>query len=865
MSKEAFQEQRELVELFSEAIANEHQNIHVISMDDEWLRIKSPIIEQIKSISFLSAGPPLDDLVDSIVAKASNNQSHSHFNKERFEHLISATYDNISTDCDVSEQKGSISFSIFSCRHRTTGDLERYIAIYPRASMTKVAAYLQDYHSDLLSGADRLLVVRSEPAHELTTKQKETTLTFFPDAKILRFETLAKGSVGNSNSPEPLTDPDEFQIPQRWTTSRAGRKMELDAATVTSFCTAELQEHAQRRIVLLSGAGGAGKTHFARFLNDKLQNNGQEVFFLSAKLISTVASETTIASLYDAYAVCQKASGQNTEVSQEIFNLRFLVDSPTIIVDGLEEIVTMLGDRFSVGAFFEDCLRMSHEVANGRIIITSREGQLPSEISDFVYEYELQLFDENQSNDFFRRYFPHDSARANLAFRIAKEISTEGRIILPLICLLIAIDIENAADIHELQAQLDRGEFKALKNIETFIKRMIKREDKLGVSWPVDETMTALAELAVLRVNGPLDFELTRNKLTSILGSGFSLDSRIDDAIKNFVLFDYNNKTNSLTFKYDFVRTIFLAEFIANKFCAFEIEALTDEATLSVFETNLVPGSDVLNQLITVLDVGRAADFREILGLLLDHVIDGNVPMRDHKQYAFVVSNLFYLFLATQPNSPDRNENTAIAARFFSAEKKSGELHRPYFLLYNQDPKRTYKFALDSTKIIEGVFSGFEADANITADEDTYFYRCKFENALSHPPVARSSLWSANFDESCEFDQSFLASQTKYSATLERTEDRKSDELMRYLSQFSNGQSLNKIHSENMLSGTFSSRVGLDAQTIFDILKQKGIIVQHPERRRGLYHLDPTTRKSVRKFIFDHTSDALIDQVLSEL
>lgn len=864
MSKEAFQEQRELVALFSEAISNEHQNIHIISMDDEWLRIKSPIIDEIKSISFLSFGSSIDSLQENIVAKASDNQSHSHFNKDRFEHLISATYDDILIDCDVSEQKGSVSFSIFSCRHRTTGDLERYIAIYPRASMNKVAAYLQEYHSDLLSGA-RLLVVRSEPSHELTAKQREATLDIFPDAKILRFESLATGSFENSKAPEPLTDPDEFQIPQRWTTSRAGRKVELDAATVTSFCIAELQEHAQRRIVLLSGAGGAGKTHFARFLNDKLQRNGREVFFLSAKLISNVASETTIASLYDAYAVCQKARGQHTEVSQEIFNLRFLVDSPTIIVDGLEEIVTMLGDRFSVGAFFEDCLRMSNEVANGRIIITSREGQLPPEIADFVSEFELQLFDEDQSNDFFRRYFPYDTGRANLALRIAKEISTEGKIILPLFCLLIAIDIENAADLHELQAQLDRGEFKALKNIETFIKGMIKREDKLGVSWPVDETMHALAELAVLRVNGPLDFELTRNKLTSILGGGFSLDSRIDDAIKNFVLFDYNKKSNSLTFKYDFVRTIFLAEFIANKIGSFEIEALTDESTLSVFETNLVPGSDVLNQLITALGVGTAADFREILGLLLDHVIDGNVPMRDHKQYAFVVSNLFFLFLATQPNSPDRNENTAIAERFFSTDKKSGDLYRPYFLLHNQDPSRVFKFVLDSKKIVEGVFSGFEADANITADEETYFYKCKFENALSHPPVSKSSLWAARFDESCDFDHSFLTCQTEYSATLERTEDRKSDELRRYLSQFSNGQSLNKIHSETMLSGSFSSRIGLDGQRIFDVLKQFGIIGQHPERKRGLFHLDPMKRKSVRNFIFDQTSDPLIEQVLGEL
>lgn len=77
MSKEAFQEQRELVALFSEATSNEHRNIHIISMDDEWQRIKSPIIDEIKSISFLSLGSSIDDLQENIVAKASGNQRWS--------------------------------------------------------------------------------------------------------------------------------------------------------------------------------------------------------------------------------------------------------------------------------------------------------------------------------------------------------------------------------------------------------------------------------------------------------------------------------------------------------------------------------------------------------------------------------------------------------------------------------------------------------------------------------------------------------------------------------------------------------------------------------------------------------------------
>ena len=411
-----FRNHRYIVDQLARAINQRRTNIHIVSMDDKWYKVRNnlaieTIVRAISSVSYFqepkidSEFRPASEIAKAIIRSQVVNevQTRSFLSTNSLQQVLESTYHDIRIIERVNEQGGRIHFSVLDGTNRITGRDERYIALFPDCVLDTSKDYIE-YNCPHVLIHDSLFIVRSQPASELSLLQRERLSSIFGGSP-LRFETMVGGRQLRSLEAATLFGTDEFVVPQRWDFSVGGSVVLRTTSEIVEYFEADGELEAQRRIAIVNGAGGSGKTHFVRRLHDIMSSMGQEVFFLTASSIGDLRYVTTIESLYDVYACCCGSSGVSIVMTKEMFELKFLVDSPVIVVDGLEEITTMLGDRFVRERFLVDCINKSRQDSNGRIIITSREGRWPPELSSNCRFLTLHPFSNGEADDYFKHQF----------------------------------------------------------------------------------------------------------------------------------------------------------------------------------------------------------------------------------------------------------------------------------------------------------------------------------------------------------------------------------------------------------------------------------------------------------------------------
>lgn len=861
MSKHLYRKHRPYVEQFAEAIAADQTNVHVISMDGEWHQIKDDNIQRLREISYVQEAPgggPLRSAAEiAPIILNRGTPTSSHLTLERFSELLQDSYDSFELVLDVQEQAGRIAFSYFKCAHRVSGKPECYLVIYPTASMEAVKAYIDDLHPALLVKKDPLYVVRSTPLRELTVRQRENTEALFGGA-ALRFESMVTGRRLRRNASPKLTDQNELLVPQRLEYAAPTGKVEVDARYFLKFCTETNNSYGQRRITILHGAGGGGKTHLVRFLNDELGRAGKEVFFLSAASVADVRQEVTVNSLYDIYRCACLVDDERVDIGKELFDLKFLVSDPVIIVDGLEEIISMLGDRFSLQRFYTDCVEKASGAASGRIIITTRESIWPPAIDPYVSAFDLFAFDEAQASEFFDRSFPNDVPCASLAKRIYAELGSVRQP--PLFCSLIVLEIRNSPSLDDLRARLSRGDFKSLGGLDDFLRAIISREAKLGVEWPIDQLLAALGELARESITGPVALDRARELFGGALPPQADVDT--ESAVKNFVFLQYHDATASLTFRYDFLKTVFLADYIVRCISEIDMAILHDRAGLAVLARHLVPGSDVYGRILAAVSRGAPEHFFEVLEYMIEDLILGKAATKSDAQARIIASNLLFLRLALDSTIRDIKDSSAILHRIFADKNDPRVLNKISLVLFGQDARRAYRFDLSGKIVRQAEFRGLALDDVLEADEATVFASSAFHQCVGEHPRKTASLWAAKFDSDCRFDDEFALAVSQFQTTQENTLEKKAADLKRFLRQFSAGHSFSRRRRRDSLQGSLN---GIAVAHYVEVLRRRGFLEEAPGTTTIQYQLTSAGARHARQFVMDSAEGPEIQRIIREL
>lgn len=864
-----FRSHRTVLEQLSRAIAQKRTNIHIVSMDDQWYKVKGnsaieTIVKSISSISYFqeprvkNAFRPAAEIADAIIKMqvVSDSEGRSFFSTRSLQQLLESTYNDIRVVDRANEQSGRIHYTILDGVNRVTGREERYIAIFPDATIEATKDFI-DYKSPQLFNHDALYVVRSQPQSELSLLQKERLRSQFK-ATPLRFETMVGARQLRVSQAGRLFGNDEFVIPQRWDFSTRKDTVSRTTAEMVEYFENDLELEAQRRISIINGAGGSGKTHFVRHLHDIVSSMGQEVFFLTANSVSNLRYVTTIESIYDIYACCCSSEEASSALTKDLFELKFLVDGPIIIVDGLEEITTMLGDRFIRDRFLFDCIDKSKQDSNGRIIITTREGRWPGDLADYCRFLTIHPFSLSEADDYFKHQFLDDPERLPVARRLFASMASLSDGIPPLFCDMISEEVKSSP-IVDINNFLDQSGTARTSSLHAFVENILQRElGKTDIGLDSSQVLSYLSKLAQISVFGGLSLAVALDVLKDMWGASNEASRR--SFVENLVFLKCDFSRDILSFRYEFLTTLFLAQYVRERIEATDTEVFGDQATRMIFTNNLLPGADVDARIILDGRGGDVADLLTSIELLINFVSSESIPGASEHERRLLCSNLLYLRLSLDKSISDATEVRRIILTLFGGPDP-GNIRGFSVMHFGQGREHRFRFDLRGLKVEDSWFIGIDAGSTLIADSHTKFRRCRFSDCDAMSIRRKSGLYEACYEESCDLDVEFASALAALTSKAEISKEKKKTDLKRFLASFNAGYDFSRPRKRNPLVGEFVSRTGTRTTELIDLLMKQDFLELVPDQEEIAYRLREPVRSTVRRFVMD----GIISKVIRDL
>lgn len=137
------------------------------------------------------------------------------------------------------------------------------------------------------------------------------------------------------------------------------------------------QESRPSSISIILGQGGIGKTTFclrlAEVINKRDRRERRMLLITKADILRNFSGEVidSISKLYIEYA--KNITGQVRPISHETFSLALSCGSIILMIDGIDEIESALGEKFKMKAFLDSIGSLNESLNSCRVLMTSRD------------------------------------------------------------------------------------------------------------------------------------------------------------------------------------------------------------------------------------------------------------------------------------------------------------------------------------------------------------------------------------------------------------------------------------------------------------------------------------------------------------
>lgn len=402
-------------------------------------------------------------------------------------------------------------------------------------------------------------------------------------------------SAKQASSNEMLSDP--YFIDQEIIIEETNSKI-LSLDFIDSIVTNS--EEVKKPVYMVFGEGGVGKTTFCEESLKKIskhQLNGQKkkAIFLSSYDLpdNTTHIINKIKSIEELYELISK----NSDDYIELKNLSLNISSGNIliIIDGLDEIISRLKEKFDLESFIKSASILNDTYGNCSIIITSRElGDNKFDMGDVATLW-LKGFDDNLINKYIHKRFQEGTSKATNALRIVQEVSRSSTIT-PLITRLIC----DLADDHSRRSnQTSESKFLYQKEkLDNVLIQLMDREiEKQSLEIEVDDYFEILKEV-VFEHQGHIPIKELNELIEFTIEYKSRASERAVASMQNFafpVLFKRNYEGTHLSIKYDA-----LIQIIKGRTISFYINNNTGEDNtnlLQVIASECYRGGSLVNEI----------------------------------------------------------------------------------------------------------------------------------------------------------------------------------------------------------------------------------------------------------------------------
>lgn len=507
------------------------------------------------------------------------------------------------------------------------------------------------------------------------------------------------------------------------------------------------KEENQPAIVLL-GEGGIGKTTLAKyFINNTFEVTTENyVLFLDSSTIIDKINNGNVNKIYDLYY----ASDKDNSFTEELFRLAIDNGNLTIVLDGLDEIISRMNDRFSLGHFLHNiCHACCFNNAKTKIIITCRDsvwtdafsrlddsirGELP------IKEITLKPFDNDQAKRFFEKCFNNDEKKQKKSMNLIEQMnrSSTQKLYSPFALETIYSVVSDGvnSDLDSLFSS-DQDEMKKLcfnlsSTTDYLIYAICKREyRKIGFS--LNTQIKVLCELSKQN-------KISHNNFSKILTE--SIDESIEKEHSHlFLAHPFIIETNNcISLRYDFLKEFFSCLLIS----------------INITEENMDKHSfRIIKEKVSYLN-NFSKDVSKRIHLDKDDVTLSimSIINNEHLLDEECKSSLFLLYLTILKDKnylQDQDDlNNALKDIFY--DNKTDSI-KDLSLYHITDDKKTPKLIFDfSDMVIDNAhIENYSLLGACTFNDGTIFRRGSIKS--SGNPSLKYNFVRKNFDHSVQLDE----------------------------------------------------------------------------------------------------------------
>ena len=190
----------------------------------------------------------------------------------------------------------------------------------------------------------------------------------------------------------------------------------IDSTTARELILNKLRGKPEHNAHLILAAGGMGKTWLCRSISSEItsaQSDKSLVVLIQAENLRNYVQEVgsahvQVSSVFDLYQLHAQAQRIERLYDKGTFELAVIAGNIILIIDGLDELATVLQERFDLNKFLASIVGLSSSLSSSHIVITTRDSLLidaDASIEFGIAQYELLGFNSLDWTRYARRRF----------------------------------------------------------------------------------------------------------------------------------------------------------------------------------------------------------------------------------------------------------------------------------------------------------------------------------------------------------------------------------------------------------------------------------------------------------------------------